>query len=69
MEKYAFAVLMAAVSAEVAPVALFHGVDDSCKSTGPWINLIEEGIDYAAPVKCVEIGDGRVSSIFERMQW
>jgi hypothetical protein len=69
MEKFTFAVLMAAVSAEVAPVALFHGVDDSCKSTGPWINLIEEGIDYAAPVKCVEIGDGRVSSIFERMQW
>ena len=58
-----------AVSAEVAPVALFHGVDDSCNSMGSWINLIEEGIDYVAPVKCVEIGDGRISSIFERMEW
>ena len=69
MEKLSLALLLAAVSAEVAPVALFHGVDDACKNQGSWIDLIEEGIEYAAPVKCIEIGDGRVSSIFERMEW
>ena len=60
---------MAVVSAEVAPVAFFHGVDDSCKNQAYWLNMIEEGIDYAAPVKCVEIGDGKITSIFERIEW
>ena len=61
-------VLVAEIAAAVAPVALFHGIDDSCPQQN-WLDAISEGIDYAAPVKCIEIGDGRISSIFERMNW
>jgi hypothetical protein len=43
-------------SADVAPVALFHGIHDNCPGQQAWINLIIEGINNEAPVKCVEIG-------------
>ena len=61
-------VLVAERAAAVAPVALFHGINDHCPQT-EWIDAISEGIDYAAPVKCIEIGNGNISSIFERMNW
>lgn len=60
--------LIVSVASAVAPVALFHGVADHCPQTS-WTNLISKGIDNAAVVKCVEIGDGYISSIFERMEW
>ena len=50
------------------PVALFHGVDDNCKNVQEWVDAIAEGINYTAPVKCVEIGDGRVTSVFDKIE-
>jgi hypothetical protein len=52
----------------VTPVAVFHGINDHCPQQY-MVDLISEGIDYAAPVKCVEIGDGNISSIIELMEW
>ena len=52
----------------VAPVALFHGIDDRCPQQ-EWLDYISKGINYAAPVKCVEIGTGKLTSIFERVEW
>lgn len=60
--------IILAVASAVAPVALFHGVNSACPYS-EWEALISEGIDYQAVVKCVEIGDGRLSSMFERMEW
>jgi len=58
------------VLAEVAPVVVFHGLNGNCSpQMDGWVEMIEEGIDYAAPVKCIEIGDGNTTSIFERMEW
>ena len=31
--------------------------------------MISESIDNSAVVKCVEIGDGKITSMFERMRW
>ena len=59
---------LATLSEAVAPVALLHGVDDSCPQTA-WTDYISEAIDYQAVVKCVEVGDGVATSIFERMKW
>ena len=52
----------------VAPVALIHGIDDSCPQTS-WTDMISNAIGNKAVVKCVEIGDGRNTSIFERIKW
>jgi hypothetical protein len=49
--------LAVAVSSDVGPVALFHGVNDACPKTD-WTDRIAAGIDNAAVVKCVEIGNG-----------
>jgi hypothetical protein len=68
MKNSIVALLSGIAIADVAPVALFHGVNDSCPQNS-WTNLISEGIGGQAVVKCVEIGDGRISSIFERMEW
>ena len=66
----ALAAFSQATSSEstVAPVALLHGVDDSCPQT-KWTNYISEAINYQAVVKCVEVGDGQITSMFERMNW
>jgi hypothetical protein len=54
----------------IAPVVLLHGVDDSCAGSGnSWADAISRGIDNRAVVKCVEIGNGKIASIFERMTW
>jgi len=70
MKHLALALLVSAVTAraEVGPVAIFHGINSHCP-TDDWSQMILDGIDYAAVVKCVEIGDGVISSIFERMEW
>ena len=59
--------LVAATQA-VAPVALLHGLSGSCPMTG-WTDMISEAIDNQAVVKCVEVGDGKITSEFERMKW
>lgn len=51
------------------PVAIFHGIDDSCNGIREWVWKIQDALDYAVPVKCVEIGSGRLSSIFEMIPW
>ena len=54
----------------IAPVVLLHGVNNSCAAQGPqWVDAISRGIDNRAVVKCVEIGNGNIASIFERMTW
>ena len=58
----------AATESTVAPVALLHGVDDSCPQTA-WTDYISEAINNQAVVKCVEVGDGVATSIFERIKW
>lgn len=68
MKYFASALLFAAVQADVAPVALFHGVNSSCPQT-EWTDRISAGINDAAVVKCVEIGNGNLSSMFERLEW
>ena len=52
----------------ISPVAVFHGVDGSCDLVKSWISAIEEGIDYAAAVKCVEIGNGKNTSMFQTIE-
>ena len=59
---------MASAAMAVAPIAVFHGIDDHCPQQ-EWLDMISEGIDYAAPVECIEIGTGRLTSIFERIEW
>ena len=54
--------------ATVAPVALLHGVTDSCPQTN-FTDKISAAIGNAAVVKCVEIGDGANTSVFERIKW
>lgn len=54
--------------ADVAPVAVFHGVNSACPMTS-WTDRISAGIKDAAVVKCVEIGNGKISSMFEKMDW
>ena len=53
----------------VAPIALLHGVDSGCGSVGGWVDMIKNATNDETVVKCVEIGDGRTTSKFMRMQW
>lgn len=58
--------MASAEESTVAPIVLLHGVTDSCPKDD-WTTMISESIKYEAPVKCVEIGDGKISSMFERI--
>ena len=53
----------------IAPVVILHGIDSDCNDIHAWITDIAIEISNRAIVKCVEIGDGKVTSIFERMKW
>ena len=53
----------------MAPVVLLHGVNSSCAGQQNWADSIADAIDHQAVVKCVEIGDGKNTSMFERMKW
>lgn len=63
------AAMGSAAQAAVAPVALLHGVNGSCPQIHSWTEMIAEAIDNQAVVKCVEVGDGENTSMFERMKW
>ena len=52
------ALIAALATAEVAPVAYFHGWTSSCEYDANWPVAISKAIDGAAVVKCVEVGDG-----------
>ena len=56
-----------ATSTTVNPVVMFHGLNGSCSQIDGWVDIISEGINHAAPVKCVEIGDGNDTSLFTSM--
>ena len=66
-QKSAFALLLSAASA-VGPVVLFHGIDDLCPMP-EWEEYISLAINDLAPVRCMEIGSGRLTSIFDRIEW
>ena len=53
----------------VAPVALLHGVNSGCNNVAEWVTRISDSLDNQVPVKCVEIGDGKNTSMFMRMWW
>ena len=65
----AAALATAAQAAVSAPVALLHGVNGSCPQVSGWVDMIANSIDHEAVVKCVEVGDGNITSMFERMNW
>ena len=65
----AAALAAAAQAKESAPVALLHGVNGSCGQVQSWVDMIAESIDHEAVVKCVEVGDGETTSMFEQMKW
>ena len=50
-------------------MVVLHGIDDDCNNVHTWVNDIAVEIENRAVVKCVEIGEGKVTSIFERMNW
>lgn len=50
------------------PVAVIHGMNSSCPMEF-WVDAIAEAIDYKAVVKCIEVGDGITTSLFERNEW
>ena len=55
---------------KVAPIAVFHGVGSGCGSVTTLIDQIKTGLgDSLTTIKCIEIGDGKVSSIYERIEW
>ena len=55
---------------KVAPIAVFHGVGSGCGSVSNLIEMIKTGLgDSLTTIKCIEIGDGKVSSIYERIEW
>lgn len=54
---------------EIAPVVVLHGLNGNCNQIQQWVTDIDTEIGGQAVVKCLEIGDGNVSSIFERMEW
>jgi len=56
-----------AATSTVNPVVMFHGLNGSCNQIAGWVDIISEGINHAAPVKCVEIGDGNDTSLFTPM--
>ena len=41
----------------VAPIALFHGVADSCPQT-EWQDLIIAALGDDVTLKCIEVGNG-----------
>ena len=53
----------------IAPVLVLHGLNGNCPQIHSWVTDIEAEIESQAVVKCIEIGDGNTTSIFERMQW
>ena len=53
----------------IAPVVVLHGLNGDCPQIAGWVSRIEMEIGSQAVVKCIEIGDGKTTSIFERMDW
>ena len=47
------------------PIAVIHGMNSSCPMEF-WTEAIAEAIGFKAVVKCIEVGDGITSSLFER---
>ena len=70
------AIATSQVSAEInengefvpGPVLVIHGMNSACPFS-PWTEAIAESIDYKAVVKCLEVGDGITSSLFERNEY
>ena len=53
----------------IAPVVVLHGLNGDCNQIHAWVTDIATEIGDQAVVKCIEIGDGEATSIFERMEW
>ena len=70
------AVAVSGVSAETnangefvpGPIAVIHGMNSSCPF-GHWTRAISRSINHKAVVKCIEVGDGITSSLFEHVEW
>lgn len=63
-----FAAALAMASVSAIPTAIFHGLGDCCLYPGmhSFTKEIEEGMgDYT---KCIEIGNGSISSIKDNFQ-
>lgn len=70
--KYQFtmaALLGFAAAQEIAPIAIFHGISDSCDGLSWWVDRICAAVPEGTPCKCVEIGGGYWASLFEKMDW
>ena len=67
--KTIIAALAASEAMAVAPVVVLHGVGDNCPGAQYYVDAIANSIDHQAVVKCVEIGNGTISSMFTRMKW
>ncbi len=53
------------LSYAAVPTAIFHGFGDSCYFPGMWSFTYEIANLTGAPAKCIEIGYGTTTSIFE----
>jgi hypothetical protein len=53
------------LSYAAVPTAIFHGFGDSCYFPGMWSFTDEIANLTGAPAKCIEIGYGTTTSIFE----
>ena len=52
---------------EIAPVLVLHGLNGNCNQIHSWVEMTGDAIEHQAVVKCIEIGDGNITSIFEMM--
>ena len=51
----------------IAPVLVLHGLNGNCNQIHSWVEMTADAIEHQAVVKCIEIGDGNITSIFEMM--
>lgn len=59
------AAVVASANSQALPTAIFHGFGDSCSNSGMKYITSTIAEETGAYAKCVEIGSGAVTSIFE----
>ena len=50
------------------PIVVLHGINDHCQSMDGFVQMVSELMNGTAYIKCLEVGDGQISSLFMDMR-